>query len=427
VKAWPRAPLRDPHRVPKEERERVRRNLVVIQWAALVGALLGAASDLLTGNRPSASVLAVGAGVVALSMWLRHRGRLRLSAVAFLVFLVAAIHTLCAIGEGVHDTATMLYPVTILVAALMLDRRLVVAATVACITSVAILVVQHPSGPPDWPAVLDAALVLGVTAVAAYLLLVDVVRGVAKARSKERRLAEAYRDLDVRNAELERFTHVVSHDLKSPLVTIRGFLDYAEQDARAGELERMATDVERIRVATDRMGHLLDDLLELSRTGRIAREPEEVAFGEIVEEARALVDGRLAARGARVELDEAAARRVVHGDRTRLVELMQNLLDNAAKFSEGEDPRIAIGLREDPPTEPAFVVSDNGVGIEPAHQERVFDLFHKLDPHAEGHGMGLALVRRIVESHRGRVWVESEGRGKGAAFCFTLPRRSGPA
>ncbi len=428
MKAWPRAPLRDPDGAPKEERERIRRNLAVSQWAALVGALLGAASDLVTDNLESAVVLGIGSGFVAVSMWLRRRGRLRPSAIVFLVSLVTVTHALCAIGEGIHDTATMLYPVAILVAALMLDRRLLMAATGACITSVAFLVALTPSGPPDWAAIFDAAIILIVTAVAVYLLVVDVVRGLVKARSKESRLAEAYRDLDARNAELERFTYVVSHDLKSPLVTIRGFVDYVEQDARAGDLERMATDVARIRVATERMGRLLDDLLELSRTGRIAREPEDVAFGEVVQEARALVGGRLASRGVRVEVDETAARRVVHGDRARLVELMQNLLDNAAKFSaDQEEPKVVIGLREAPPAEPVFTVSDNGAGIEPAHQECVFDLFHKLDPGAEGSGLGLALVRRIVESHRGRVWAESAGRGRGATFCFTLPRGRRPA
>jgi signal transduction histidine kinase len=428
VKAWPRAPLRDRHGVPREERERVRRNLAVTQWAAVAGGLLGIVSALVTPNLQSALVLATGMAVVVVSMEVRRRGRLRLSALLFLLCLITVIHTLGTLGRGIHDTATMLYPLAILIAALMLDRRLLVATTVACITSVTILVARETPGSPDWALVFDAGVILVVSAVAVYLLVADVVRGMAKARSKERRLAEAYRDLDVRNAELERFTYVVSHDLKSPLVTIRGFLDYAEQDARAGDLERMATDVERIRVATERMGRLLDDLLELSRTGRIAREPEEVAFGQIVQEARALVEGRLAERGVRVDVDETAARCVVHGDRARLVELMQNLIDNAAKFSEGqENPTVTIGLREDASAGPAFTVSDNGVGIEPAHQERVFDLFQKLDPSAEGHGLGLALVRRIVESHHGRIWVESEGRGQGATFCFTLPRRSGPA
>jgi signal transduction histidine kinase len=414
--------------MPVEERERIRRNLTVAQWAAVVGGTLGALADLATHEPEKAFVLLVGIGVTAISIWLRRRGRLQLSALVLLICLVTVIHGLCAVGEGIQDIATMLYPVAILVAALMLDRGLLVAVTAACVVSVVVLILPHPPRPPDWGFAFDASIILVVTAVAVYRLLVDVVRGAVDARSKERRLAEAYRDLETRNAELERFTHVVSHDLKSPLVTIRGFLDYVEKDARAGDLERMAADAERIRGATERMERLLDDLLELSRTGRIAREPEDVAFEDVVRAARDAVDGHLVPRGVRVEVDPAAAGRVVRGDPARLVELMQNLLANAARFmGDQKEPRIAIGVREAPSTEPVFTVSDNGAGIDPTHHERVFDLFHKLDPNGEGNGLGLALVRRIVESHRGRVWVESEGCGRGSTFCFTLPRGTGPA
>jgi signal transduction histidine kinase len=171
------------------------------------------------------------------------------------------------------------------------------------------------------------------------------------------------------------------------------------------------------------MGRLLDDLLELSRTGKIARPHEDVAFGQVIGEARGLAAGRLASRGVTVEVEEAAATRIVRGDRTQLVELVQNLLDNAAKFAgDRPDPRIVVRAREDPGgSGPVFSVSDNGLGIDPAHHERVFELFHQLDPREEGTGLGLALGRRIVETHGGRIWVESEGPGRGSTFCFTLP------
>jgi hypothetical protein len=196
-------PPRDAGGAPAEEKERIRRNLTLIQRAALVGLLLGALSDLATGKTADAAILVAGAGVLTLSMWLRRRGRLQLSAVVFLAFMVTVIHVLSAVGEGIHDTATILYAVSILCTALMLDRGLLVAVTVACITSVAILVSQQPSGSPDWPAVFDVSLILIVTAVAVYLLLRDVVGAGAEARIKERRLAQAYRELEARNAELE--------------------------------------------------------------------------------------------------------------------------------------------------------------------------------------------------------------------------------
>jgi signal transduction histidine kinase len=250
----------------------------------------------------------------------------------------------------------------------------------------------------------------------------------SEARSKGERLAEANRELEASSAELERFTYVVSHDLKSPLVTIRGFLAYVERDARAGDLDRLESDLGRIRVAADRMGRLLDDLLELSRTGRIDRPHEDVPLEGVVREARALVEGRLGARGVRVEVEEPLP--VVRGDRQRLVELVQNILDNAAKFmGDRKDPEVRIGARDEGAGvgQVTLYVRDNGIGIDHAHHGRVFELVHRLDPRVEGTGLGLALARRIVETHGGRIWLESAGAGRGSTFCFSLPAAgSGP-
>ena len=112
---------------------------------------------------------------------------------------------------------------------------------------------------------------------------------------------------------------------------------------------------------------------------------------------------------------------VVDGDRHRLLEVFQNLIENAVKFRSGQgEPVVEVGSRPGPDG-PVVYVRDNGVGIDPRYHDRVFGLFERLDPRVEGTGVGLALVKRIVEVHGGRVWVESEGAGKGSAFCFTLP------
>lgn len=238
----------------------------------------------------------------------------------------------------------------------------------------------------------------------------------------ERRRAEAEREaliraLEAKNAELERFTYTASHDLRSPLVTIGSYLSHVEDAAARGDLKGLAEDIERIRRATVRMDRLLKDLLELSRVGHVMAPPQPVSFSELAVEAVDLVRGRLAARG--IEVDIADDLPVVLGDRGRLLEVLQNLIDNAAKFmGDQKAPRIVIGARHDAGAT-VFFVRDNGVGIDPAHHERVFGLFDKLDPKADGTGVGLALVKRIIELHRGRIWVESEA-GEGAAFCFTL-------
>jgi signal transduction histidine kinase len=167
------------------------------------------------------------------------------------------------------------------------------------------------------------------------------------------------------------------------------------------------------------MHRLLDDLLELSRIGRVVHPPEDVPLGGLVREALELLKGQLEPRGIVVEV--APDLPVVRADRRRLLEVLQNLLENAAKFSGGQErPRIELAMREDG-GERVFFVRDNGRGIEPRFLERVFGLFEKLDPGGEGTGVGLALVRRIVEAHGGRVWAESAGLGRGATFCFTLP------
>ena len=243
----------------------------------------------------------------------------------------------------------------------------------------------------------------------------------------ERKLAEIEQEhliteLGAKNAELERFTYTVSHDLKSPLVTITGFLGYIEQDARAGKFDSFSRDINRIRHAVDKMQHLLNDLLEISRIGRMVNEPVETAFGEIVRDAITLLDGSITKK--HVQVDFADQGLIVYGDRTRLMEVLLNLIENAVKFmGDQPKPKIRIGSSKNQQGSPVFFVEDNGIGIEPQYQDRIFGLFNKLDANTEGTGIGLTLVKRIVEIHYGKIWLESHP-GKGTTFYFTIP---GPA
>jgi signal transduction histidine kinase len=187
-------------------------------------------------------------------------------------------------------------------------------------------------------------------------------------RSARQATDAARRELEHVVAELERFTYTVSHDLRSPLVTVTGFLGAVE--ALRGDTRSLQSDMARVRAATQRMDRLLRELLELSRVGRTASEPVTVPFADLVHEAIALVDGRLQERGVRVELAEPL--RAVRGDRPRLVELVQNLLDNAAKFmGDQEHPRVEVGARAEGPRA-VFFVRDNGRGIEPRYHDSPF-------------------------------------------------------
>ncbi len=232
----------------------------------------------------------------------------------------------------------------------------------------------------------------------------------------ERKLQEE--ELRRKNEEVERFTYTVSHDLRSPLVTIKAFLDLVEKDAVSGNRERLTKNLAFIRNATARMTTLLDELLELSRVGRKVNPPETVPLETLVCEALDLVAGRLNQRGVRVALPDTPY--LVRGDRPRLLEVFQNLIDNAVKFMGDEPaPYVEIGV-EERQGGPVIFVRDNGLGIDPRHKHKLFGLFEKLHPDVEGTGMGLAMVKRIVECHGGRIWAESPGPGLGTTFYFTL-------
>ena len=225
------------------------------------------------------------------------------------------------------------------------------------------------------------------------------------------------RELEAKNEELERFTYTASHDLKSPLITIRGFLGYLEKDARSGNFERLNTDLQRISDAADTMQRLLSELLELSRVGRVASEKQDAPLDAIVAEGLRRVEGQMEAR--KVQVRVGGGFPVVNVDRERIIEVVQNLVDNAVKFMGSQpEPVIEINFIEQD-GRPVFYVRDNGMGIKKEFHKRIFGLFDKLSSETEGTGVGLALVKRIVEVHGGSIWVDSE-EGRGATFYFTL-------
>ena len=226
------------------------------------------------------------------------------------------------------------------------------------------------------------------------------------------------KELQQKNAELERFTYTVSHDLKSPIITIKGFTGSLEKDLANGKYERMTGDLKRVSDAADKMNDLLRDLLELSTIGRIIKEPEAVDMNLLVTDVLAQLAGPLKHRNLTVAVQPGLP--AVLCDKRRMAEVLQNLFENAINYmGEQAEPLIQFGMREEA-GENIFFVQDNGIGIDEKYHRVIFDLFNKLDAESSGTGIGLALVKRIIEVHDGKVWVESEGEGKGSRFCFTV-------
>lgn len=250
-------------------------------------------------------------------------------------------------------------------------------------------------------------------------IFTGIIRDITERRQAEHERERLIAELEAKNAEMERFTYTVSHDLKSPLITIKGFLGLLQKDMAAGDARRLKEDIAHIHEAVRRMQMLLDELLTLSRIGRLFNPPEEIPVSQLAREAVNLVGGQIAERG--VEVLIAPDLPVVRGDHPRLLEVFQNLVDNAVKFMGNQPhPRIEIGARQEG-GETVFFVGDNGGGIDPRYHEKIFGLFERLSAATEGTGIGLALVKRIIEVHGGRIWVESEV-GRGTTFLFTLPQ-----
>jgi light-regulated signal transduction histidine kinase (bacteriophytochrome) len=240
----------------------------------------------------------------------------------------------------------------------------------------------------------------------------------ARVESRTAELAQANEALQRSNMELQRFAYIASHDLKTPLRSIHSFAQLLERST-SGKLDAQAADwMRRIVANSQRMDRMLEDALAYTRIDSRAQPFARVELPDVCGAALGWLRESVQSSGAQISCGALPA---VLGDTQQLTQLFQNLIGNAILYCGEAAPKIEISAREEDGHH-IISVHDWGLGIEAGHQQRIFDMFYRLQTRQgyPGTGIGLAVCQRIVHRHRGRIWVASEP-GKGSTFCFTLP------
>lgn len=250
------------------------------------------------------------------------------------------------------------------------------------------------------------------------ILAGHVASSIAIIQEKEK-LRKSLDELSERNRELDEYTYIVSHDLRSPLRSIQAFAEFLSKEA-SSKLDDMERDyLDRIIKASKRMSELIEDLLLLSRVNRKFLDVEVIDLKEIVKNIETDLEALIAERGARIQCDDLPE---IQGHRVWMRQLFTNLINNGLKFNDSLAPEIEVGCEECYDYY-LFYVKDNGIGIEEKDFEKIFKLFQRLHTQEEypGTGAGLTICKKIVEFYGGRIWVESKP-GVGTAFYFTIPK-----
>jgi len=228
--------------------------------------------------------------------------------------------------------------------------------------------------------------------------------------------------LQTKVSELEVFSYGIAHDLRSPMLSIEGFSRLLQADIQNQKMERVQEDIRLLESGVRRMQQFINRTLEYSRAGHLVKPTKNVPFGKIVNEVITEFAEQVRSIGATVSVAETFPR--VYVDRMRIRQVLTNLIQNSINYRDKTRLlKIEIGYRLSG-DEVVFFVRDNGTGIDASETEKVFDLFYRGTTDGEGSGTGLAIVKRIIETHGGRIWVQQGQSEKGTTMCFTLPQQS---
>ncbi|HEY0066348.1 MAG TPA: ATP-binding protein, partial [Flavisolibacter sp.] len=250
----------------------------------------------------------------------------------------------------------------------------------------------------------------------------EAERALRDSYDRYRQLTEELRitnhELSYANQELEQFTSIVSHDLQEPIRTIKSFLQLIDLKLDTGATEELKTYIGKSINAANRMKELIHNLLHYSQLGKSDLIEQKVSVNELFNQALQNLKTTVDTSRAQIIIENEVD--TLYGDPVQLVQLMQNLLSNAVKFTDSENPQIRIRcFKENGYVK--FAVTDNGIGIGEGDLNKVFEIFRRLNTRKDypGTGIGLAICKKIVDRHRGRIWPESEP-GKGTTFYFTI-------
>ena len=275
--------------------------------------------------------------------------------------------------------------------------------------------IRRPNGHVDWTRWEIRPWERGSGDIGGLIMFTEII---TDRKQTEEQLARKARDLSHSNAELEHFAYVVSHDLQEPLRAITGFLQLLKK-RHGDKLPQDGAEFIQFAVeGAERMRQLIADLLLYSRAGTQDRTANTIDLRRALDAALRNLGPAIEESQAKVTCGELPA---VTADTTQLVQLFQNLVGNAIKYHGPRPPEIRISVRQEH-QQYVFAVADNGIGIAPEHHERIFKVFERLHTREEypGTGIGLAICKKIVENHGGRIWVESNV-GEGSTFYFSLP------